>query len=78
MLGQKEVNNTACPGTLGRISGRLTGRKNILLKSKKMAGILVYATVADIAGSLGGIIESGEPGTFLSIMEDIFKKALCI
>ena len=37
--------------------------------AEKMSGILIYTTVADIAGSLGGIIESAEPKTFLSIME---------
>jgi len=44
-------------------------------RAKKMAGILVYTTVSDIAGSLGGIIHSADPLTFLSIMDNIFKKA---
>jgi hypothetical protein len=44
-------------------------------KADHMAGILVYTSVADIAGSLGGIVESAEPRTFLGIMDGVFKKA---
>ena len=44
-------------------------------RTGKMSGILIFTTVADIAGSLGGIIESAEPKTFLSIMDGVFKKA---
>ncbi len=44
-------------------------------KAKNMAGILIYTAVPDIAGSLGGIINSAEPKIFLSIMDNVFKKA---
>jgi hypothetical protein len=44
-------------------------------RAKKMAGILVYTAVPDIAGSLGGIINSAEPGIFLAVMDNVFKKA---
>ena len=44
-------------------------------KSKKMAGILVYTAVPDIVGSLGGIINSAEPRTLLTILDNVFKKA---
>lgn len=44
-------------------------------KSKKMAGILVYTAVPDIVGSLGGIINSAEPTTLLTILDNVFKKA---
>jgi hypothetical protein len=44
-------------------------------KDQKMAGVLIYTTVADIAGSLGGIIKSAEPRSFLSILEGTMKKA---
>ncbi len=44
-------------------------------RAKEMAGILIYTTVSDIAGSLGGIINSAEPKTFLSIMDNVFKKS---
>ncbi len=43
--------------------------------AKKMAGILIYTAVPDIAGSLGGIINSAEPVAFLSILDKVFKKA---
>ena len=45
-------------------------------KSKKMAGILVYTAVPDIVGSLGGIINSAEPKTLLTILDNVFKKAM--
>jgi len=44
-------------------------------KDKKMAGILIYTTVADIVGSLGGIIESAEPKNFLTLLDGAFKHA---
>lgn len=44
-------------------------------KDKEMAGILVYTVVADIAGSLGGIVESAEPKSFLTLMDGVFKQA---
>lgn len=44
-------------------------------RDKKMAGILIYTTVADIVGSLGGIIESGEPKQFLTLLDGAFKHA---
>jgi hypothetical protein len=44
-------------------------------KAKKMAGILVYTAVPDIVGSLGGIINSAEPTTLLTILDNVFKKA---
>ena len=44
-------------------------------KDRKMAGILIYTAVADIVGSLGGIIESAEPKEFLSLLGGVFKHA---
>ncbi len=44
-------------------------------QSKGMAGILIYTAVADIAGSLGGIVESAEPKNFLKLLEGAFKHA---
>lgn len=44
-------------------------------RDKKMAAILIYTTVADIVGSLGGIIESGEPKEFLTLLDSAFKHA---
>ncbi len=40
-----------------------------------MAGILIFTAVADIVGSLGGIVESGEPKEFLGLMSNVFKHA---
>ena len=40
-----------------------------------MAGVLIYTTVADIVGSLGGIVESAEPKEFLTLMDGAFKHA---
>lgn len=40
-----------------------------------MSGILVYTAVADIVGSLGGIIESTEPKAFLALLEGSIKHA---
>lgn len=42
---------------------------------KNMAGILIYTAVADIVGSLGGIIESAEPNEFLALLDGAFKHA---
>lgn len=44
-------------------------------RDRKMAGVLIYTTVADIVGSLGGIVESAEPKEFLTLMEGAFKHA---
>jgi hypothetical protein len=43
--------------------------------NSKMAGILIYTAVADIVGSLGGIIESAEPDSFISLLDGVFKHA---
>ncbi len=42
---------------------------------RKMAGILIYTTVADIVGTLGGIVESAEPNEFLTLLDGVFKHA---
>lgn len=44
-------------------------------RDKKMAGVLIYTTVADIVGSLGGIVESAEPREFLTLLDGAFKHA---
>lgn len=44
-------------------------------RDRKMAGVLIYTTVADIVGSLGGIVESAEPKEFLTLMDGVFKHA---
>ena len=44
-------------------------------RDRKMAGILIYTTVADIVGSLGGIVESAEPKEFLTLLDSAFKHA---
>ena len=44
-------------------------------RDRKMAGVLLYTTVADIVGSLGGIVESAEPKEFLTLMDGAFKHA---
>ncbi len=44
--------------------------------ARKMSGILIYTAVPDIAGSLGGIIESAEPVPFLALLDNVFKHAL--
>ena len=43
--------------------------------ARKMAGILIFIAVPDIAGSLGGIIESAEPKKFLNLLDGVFKHA---
>ena len=42
---------------------------------QQMAGVLIYTAVADIVGSLGGIIESAEPKEFLRILSSAFEHA---
>jgi len=44
-------------------------------RDRKMAGVLIYTTVADIVGSLGGIVESAEPKEFLTLMDGAFNHA---
>ena len=44
-------------------------------RDRKMSGILIYTAVADIVGSLGGIVESAEPKEFLKILDGAFKHA---
>ena len=44
-------------------------------RDRKMAGVFIYTVVADIVGSLGGIIESAEPKAFLSLLDSVFKHA---
>jgi len=44
-------------------------------QDRKMAGVLIYTTVADIVGSLGGIVESAEPKEFLTLLDGVFKHA---
>lgn len=44
-------------------------------RDSKMSGILIYTTVADIVGSLGGIVESAEPKEFLTLLDGVFKHA---
>ncbi len=44
-------------------------------QDSKMAGVLIYTVVADIVGSLGGIVESGEPKEFLGMLSNVFKHA---
>jgi len=44
-------------------------------ESEGMAGVLIYTSVADTAGSLGGIVESAEPKNFLKLLEGAFKHA---
>ena len=44
-------------------------------RDRKMAGVLLYTTVADIVGSLGGIVESAEPKEFLTLLDGAFKHA---
>ena len=45
-------------------------------RDRKMSGVLIYTTVSDIVGSLGGIVESAEPKEFLSLMDRAFKHAM--
>ncbi len=43
--------------------------------ARKLAGILIYTAVPDIAGSLGGIIENAKPKQFLALLDNAFKHA---
>jgi hypothetical protein len=45
-------------------------------QNDKMAGILIYTAVPDIAGSLGGIVESSYPKEFIKLLGNAFKQAL--
>ena len=40
-----------------------------------MAGILIYVSVPDKAGSLGGLAELAEPKHLLSVLESVFAHA---
>jgi len=40
-----------------------------------MQGVLIYTAVADINGSLGGLMEQAEPKKFLALLEGVFKHA---
>lgn len=44
-------------------------------KSPSMAGILVYVTVPDVVGSLGGVVELAEPRRFLSLVSSAVARA---
>lgn len=41
---------------------------------KKIAGVLIYTAVPDIAGSLGGIIEQAKPRRFIKLLDSAFKQ----
>jgi hypothetical protein len=43
--------------------------------SAKMAGMLVYVAVPDVAGSLGGLAELAEPRRLLRLLSDVFEHA---
>ncbi|MCX6877314.1 MAG: DUF1998 domain-containing protein [Verrucomicrobia bacterium] len=43
--------------------------------SAKMAGMLVYVAVPDVAGSLGGLAELAEPRRLLRLLSDVFERA---
>ncbi|MBZ4284322.1 DUF1998 domain-containing protein, partial [Streptococcus pneumoniae] len=44
--------------------------------SEKMTGILLYTGSADKEGSLGGLVELGNIGKLVPLMEDAFQEAL--
>lgn len=44
-------------------------------REKGMQGVLIYTAVADINGSLGGLMEQAEPKQFLALLEGAFKHA---
>ena len=44
-------------------------------RAEKIAGVLIYTAVPDVVGSLGGIVESSEPKSFLKILSGAFKQA---
>jgi len=43
--------------------------------AQAMAGILIYASVPDRAGTLGGLAESAEPARLLALLEAVFQQA---
>jgi hypothetical protein len=45
-------------------------------EARNMVGILIYTTSPDIAGTLGGIIDSGQPENFMGLLSAAFNKAL--
>ncbi len=40
----------------------------------KMAGILIYTAVPDIAGSLGGIVGQAKPSRFIRLLDSVFRQ----
>lgn len=40
----------------------------------KMAGILIYTAVPDIAGSLGGIVGQAKPSRFMRLLDAVFRQ----
>jgi hypothetical protein len=44
-------------------------------REKGMQGVLIYTAVADINGSLGGLMEQAEPKRFLALLDGAFKHA---
>lgn len=44
-------------------------------REKGMQGVLIYTAVADINGSLGGLMEQAEPKRFIALLEGVFKHA---
>ena len=61
--------------TAGYPAASLNERIYVSSSYSEMAGILIYTAVADVAGSLGGIVESCEPKAFLSILSGVFNHA---
>ena len=49
--------------------------KEHIYSSSSMCGILIYTAVADVAGSLGGILQNAEPREFLALMGSAFRHA---
>lgn len=43
--------------------------------SGRMAGILIYTSVPDIAGSLGGIVELAKPDKFIRLLDSAMRQA---
>lgn len=41
---------------------------------RKMAGILIYTAVPDIAGSLGGIVGQVKPSRFIRLLDSVFRQ----
>jgi len=44
-------------------------------QTRAMAGILIYASVPDKAGTLGGLAEAAEPARLLALLEAVFQQA---